>query len=150
MDRSSSEPVPAPDPLARTAEVSLRLMAGMVPRKTLQAVQRMAVESTGEYPWQRIHDAVLAEPVDPNELLRRGILAERDWVARGGRETPGPGLKRRAKGFLAKVLAQLIVFSITLALAVVVLLLVKYRWPELDVYRLLEMIRPFLPDGSGR
>ena len=150
MDRSFSEPLPASDPLAQTAAVSLRLMAGMVPRKTLQAVQRMAVESTGEYPLQSIHDAVLAEPVDPNELLRRGILAERDWVARGGRETPGPGLKRRAKGFLAKVLAQLIVFSITLALAVVVLLLVKYRWPELDVYRLLEMIRPFLPDGSGR
>ncbi|MEY3160220.1 MAG: hypothetical protein RIT25_211 [Planctomycetota bacterium] len=141
---------PASDPLANTAEVALRLMAGMVPRKTLQSVQRMAVESTGEYPWRAVHEAVLADPVDPQELLRRGLLAERDWVARGGRETPGPGLKRRAKGFVAKVLAQLIVFAITLALAVVVLLLVKYRWPEMDVYRVLEMVRPFLPDGTGR
>lgn len=136
--------------MANTAEVSLRLMAGMVSRKTLHAVQRMAVESTGEYPWRAVHAAVLQEPVDPQELFRRGLLAERDWVARGGRETPGPGMKRRAKGFLAKVLAQIVVFAITFALAVVVLLLAKYRWPEMDVYRVLEMIRPFLPDGSGR
>lgn len=125
-------------------------MAGMVPRKTLLAVQGMAVESTGEYPWRAVHEAVLADPVDPQELLRRGVMAERDWVARGGREAPGPGLKRRAKGFVAKVLAQLIVFAITLALAVVALLLAKYRWPEMDVYRLLEMVRPFLPDGTAR
>ena len=118
----SSIPPDLADPdqtLQAVSAVSLRLMAGAVPKKTLEQLQRTVQQSAAEFPWQIVTQAVLAEPIEPQRLVQQGLQAQRDWILRGGRETPGRPLSVQAKGLVAKLLAQLIflgIFSVVMLL----------------------------------
>lgn len=128
----------APDAtLQAVAAVSLRLMAGAVHKRTLEQLKRTVQQSPAEYPWQVVTQAVLAESVEPQRLVQQGLAAQRDWILRGGRETPGRGLVHHSKGLLAKILAQLIFGAIYAVVIVVLLLLLKHKLPEFDIYRVL-------------
>jgi hypothetical protein len=130
------------DTVAAVGAVSLRLMAGAVPKKTMDQLRRTLQESPAEFPWQVVTKAVLAESVDEQKLLQQGLAAQRDWILRGGRETPGPGLVHHTKSFFAKLLAQLIFAAIFTLVLVTILILLKYKMPELDIYRVLDLFRP--------
>lgn len=121
------------------AEVSLRLMAGAVDRRTLDQLRRTVQASPGEFPWQVVTQAVLAGKSEPQQLVQAALIAQRDWILRGGRETPRP-LGRRAKGLLAKLCAQLIVFFATALVAILALMLLKHRFPEVDIYRFMDWV----------
>jgi hypothetical protein len=131
--------------MADVAAVSLRLLAGAVPRHTMQALQRTIESSPAEYPWQVVTKVVLEEPVDAGKLVQQGLRAQRDWIQRGGRETPGKSASVRAKTFVAKLTAQAIIFGVFVVLAVLSLLLIKHKWPEIDVYVLLEWFYGVFP-----
>jgi hypothetical protein len=81
---------------------------------------------------------VLAEPADPQQLVQKGLRAQRDWIVRGGREVPRPGVGHRAKGLLARICAQVIFFAIYSAAVLILLLLLKHKVPGLDIYRILD------------
>ena len=125
------------DTLQAVGAVSLRLMAGAVSKRTMEQLQRTVQQSPTEFPWQVVTQAVLAEPVDPQKLVQQGLQAQRDWIVRGGRERPAPPLSQRAKGLLARFVAQLIFCSIWALVVVVLLLLLKYKLPDFDIYRIL-------------
>jgi hypothetical protein len=129
------------DTLQAVGAVSLRLLAGAVPRRTMEQLQRTVQQSPDEYPWRIVTQAVLAEPVDPQRLVQQGLQAQRDWILRGGRERPAPPAAQRAKGFVARLLAQTIVCAIWTVVVVVLLLLLKYKLPGFDIYRLLAWIQ---------
>jgi hypothetical protein len=59
-------------------------------------------------------------------------------------------LGRRAKGLLAKLVAQLLVFAVTAALVIAGLLLLKYRFPEFDIYRVLTLLEELFGKLRGR
>jgi hypothetical protein len=125
------------DTLQAVGAVSLRLMAGAVPRRTLEQLKRTVQQSPAEYPWQVVTQAVLAEPIEPQRLVQQGLVAQRDWILRGGRETPGPGIAHHTKSFVARVAAQLIFGAIYTVVIIVLLLLLKYKLPDFDIYRVL-------------
>ena len=134
---------PTPPDLAQPDEalqavgaVSLRLLAGAVPRQTMQQLQRTVRQSPSEFPWQIVTQAVLADPVDPQQLVQQGLRAQRDWIVRGGRETPATPVTQRAKGLLAKLCAQAIFLLLYTVVVVVALLLLRHKVPELDIYRI--------------
>ena len=124
--------------------VSLRLLAGMVSRKTLDQLKRTVEQSPTEYPWQIVTQAVLAEPVDDQKLVQQGLRAQRDWVLRGGRNDPGTPLGVKAKTLLAKVLAQLIFFTVYTGIVCLGLLIAKYLW-DFDLYRALTWVQTNFP-----
>lgn len=140
-------PIPPPDSaepdgtLQAVGAVSLRLMAGTVQKRTLDQLRRTLQECASEYPWQVVTQAVLAEPVEPQRLVQQGLAAQRDWILRGGRETPGPSLGRRTKGFFARIVAELIFFVVMSVFVVGALMLCKHQWPEIDIYRLLAWLQ---------
>jgi hypothetical protein len=133
---------PAPDlgkpdeALQAVGAVSLRLLAGAVPKQAMEQLRRMVQESPSEFPWQVVTQAVLAQPADPQQLVQQGLRAQRDWILRGGRETPRPGMSQRAKGLLARLCAQAIFFVIYTLVVVAALLLLRHKVPELDIYRI--------------
>jgi hypothetical protein len=145
----SSSPLPAPpqhdDTMAAIAAVSVRLLAGAVRPRTLSALQRTVLSSPAEYPWQVVNQVVLAEPAEPGDLAQKALRAHRDWILRGGRETPGKPLSLRAKTLVAKVLAQLIFLAVYSLAVLVLLLLIKHKWPSADVYRLLAWLYEVFP-----
>ena len=149
----SSTPPPSPDlaqpdeTLRAVSAVSLRLMAGAVPKRTLEQLRKAVQESQAEYPWQVVTQAVLAEPVDDQRLVQQGLVAQRDWILRGGRETPGPSLSRRAKGLVARIVAELIFFVVMSVVVVGALMLCKHKWPEIDIYRLLAWLQSLFAFG---
>lgn len=128
------------DTRAAVAEVSLRLLAGAVSKRTLEQLRRSVQASTAEFPWQVVTQAILAEPAEPQRLVQQGLQAQRDWIVRGGRETPGPSLSHRTKGFFARIAAQLIFGAIYSLVIVGLLLLLKFKFPDFDIYRLLGWI----------
>lgn len=143
-----SEPVAEPGrpeaTLDAVAHASLRLMAGSVSARTLGQLRRTLEASPAEYPWQVATQAILAEPVDPQRLVQQGLAAQRDWILRGGREKPGPTIGRRAKGLLARLCAQL-VFGVLYAVVIVaILVLLKHRYDGVDIYRVLDWVRPLM------
>lgn len=125
------------DTLGAVAGASLRLMAGTVSKRTMEQLKRTLQQSPAEFPWQVVTQAVLAEPVDEHKLVEQGLKAQRDWILRGGRETPGPGIGHRTKGLLARLCAQLIFGAIYTVVILVVLLLLKHKVPGFDIYRVL-------------
>jgi hypothetical protein len=129
------------DTVAAVGAVSLRLLAGAVPKRTMDQLRRTLQQSPSEFPWQVVTQAVLAEPVDEQKLLQQGLAAQRDWILRGGRETPGPGLVHHTKSFFAKVVAQLIFAALFAIVLVTILILLKYKMPEFDIYRVLDWFR---------
>ena len=66
--------------MGNIAAVGLRLLAGTVSRKTLEALKRTVLASPAEYPWQVVNKIVLAEPVSVDDLANRGLKAQRDWI----------------------------------------------------------------------
>lgn len=131
--------------MAAIAAVALRLLAGAVPRRTLDGLKRTLLASPAEYPWQVVNQVVLAEPVDEQDLAQKGLKAERDWILRGGRETPGKPLSVQVKTLVAKLLTQLIFLFVYTLVVVVLLLLLKHKWPSFDVYRLLAWLYEVFP-----
>jgi hypothetical protein len=127
------------------AEASLRLLAGAVPRRLLEQLQRTVQQSTAEYPWQVVTQAILAEPVSPQQLVQQGLQAQRDWISRGGRETPGKPIGQRAKGFLARLLAQLLFLCLLVVVLYAGVLLVKHKLPALDLFAPLEWLYATFP-----
>ena len=122
------------------AEVSLRLMAGAVDRRTLEQLKRTVQASPAEFPWQVVTQAVLAAKPDEQQVVQAALVAQRDWILRGGRETPKP-LGRRAKGLVAKLCAQLMVLGVAALITIIALLVLKYRFPDFDIYRVLTWIQ---------
>lgn len=127
------------------SELSLRLMAGSVPKRTMKDLQRIVDKSNDAYPWDAVLERALEDPVDQNELVSRGLRAQRDWVWRGGRTNPGKGVRMRAKTFAAGLAAKL-VFLVLYTLALVCLLvLVEQMWPHMDISRILHFLQDKLP-----
>jgi hypothetical protein len=116
------------------AHASLRLLAGAVPKATFERLRRDAKTAGAEYPWEAATRALLADPVEPGQLVQRGLAAQRDWILRGGRETPRPGLGARTKGLLARLAAQLVFGLLYTVVVVAVLVVLTYKHPSIDVY----------------
>ncbi len=131
--------------MAAIAAVSLRLLAGAVPRRTLDGLKRTVQASPAEYPWQVVNKVVMAEPVDDHDLAQKGLRAQRDWILRGGRENPGKPLSVQAKTLVAKLLTQLIFASIYAVLIVILLWVFKHKWPSMDIYRPLAWLYEAFP-----
>jgi hypothetical protein len=131
---------------AAVREVSLRLMAGGVSRSTMKQLQKQLRETVGDHPWQDVTRRILAEPVDSQRLVQQGLSAQRDWVWRGGRETPGPSMGRRTKGFFARITAQMIFLSIWAVIVVAALLALRLKFPGFDIYRVLGWLHDMFPE----
>ncbi len=125
------------DTLDAVARANLRLMAGFVSKRTMEQLQRTLQQNPSEFPWQVVTQALLAEPVDEQRLVQQALVAQRDWIVRGGRETPRPGVAHRAKGLLARLCAQLIFGALYAVVIVVLLLLLEHLNPQLDLSRVL-------------
>jgi hypothetical protein len=141
MNDSAPDLARPDEALDAVSKASLRLMAGAVSRRTMDQLQRTLQQSPSEFPWQVATQAILAEPVDPQRLVQQGLAAQRDWILRGGRETPGPGVGHRAKGFLARLCAQLIFGAIYAVVILALLLLLKHKFPDFDIYRVLSFFQ---------
>lgn len=133
--------------LAAVSEVSLRLLAGAVSKPTMERLQNTLRQSPSEFPWQVVTQAVLAEPVDAQRLVHQGLAAQRDWIARGGRETPTAPIAYRAKTLLARICAQLIFGALFTLVLLAVLLLLKHKMPGFDIYRILTWFQQLF--GAG-
>lgn len=141
---SGSEGPQPHETVAAVGAVSLRLLAGAVPKRTMEQLQRTVQQSSGEYPWRVVTQAVLADPVDEHALVQQGLKAQRDWIVRGGRERPAPPVSHRAKRFVARLVAQTIFCAVWTLVVIAVLLLLKHKLPEIDIYRLLGWIEDLL------
>ena len=80
--------------VARVAETSLRMMAGVVAPQTIRGAQDLLKQHPDEYPWQKVCELVLAEPRDPSQLVNQAIVSQRDWLQRGGRATAAAPQRR--------------------------------------------------------
>lgn len=145
------EPTPADESeplLQRVGEVSLRMMANAIPRKTQDRVRSLMSDAAQDYPWQRIVDTVLADPVDAQDVLGRGLRAQRDWFARASvtaTAKAGRAVRVAGKTALAYAIARLIFFTLYTAAVILVLVLAKHHWPQFDIYRILDWLRSVLP-----
>lgn len=161
----------------RVGQVSLRMMAGTVPPEVVDHLQARLLAESERYPWEEVVETILAETADPQELVNQGLRAQRDWIARGGAPGGGaapvstapraaaaassqpqagargrraPSLKTRGKTFLAAAIVKG-GFAIIYTLAIVLLLvLIRHKYPSLDIYRILEWLRDALPGVFGR
>lgn len=133
MSETPPDLTEAEQTLRAVSDVSLRLMAGCVSKPKLAQLRITVEENTDEYPWQTVTQAVLSEEVDQQRLVQQGLVAHRDWILRGGRTAKGPSITRRAKGLLARLVAQLIfaVIFTTIILVALVILKIKLGW---DLY----------------
>lgn len=137
----------------RAGEVSLRMMANVIPRKTQERVRALMAEGVDEYPWQRVVDTVLADPVPAEDLLGKGLRAQRDWFVRSSvtaTARAGRAARIAGKTAVAYVLSRLIFFVFYTATVVVMLVLIKHHWPALDIYRILDGLRAVLPSVFAR
>jgi hypothetical protein len=139
--------------IARVGEVSLRMMAGAIAPGRLRALEHTVRRSTANYPWQEVVDLVLDDPMDASDLVNRGLRAQRDWIARGGRPPGGERRRARAatrlKTWLAFALVRGFFYALLAVAFVLVLLLLKAGWPEIDIYRVLDWLRDALPGLFG-
>ncbi len=126
-------------------EASHRLMAGTVPKRTLQDLQKLVLSRSDNYPWREVVDAVVASDAGQDDLISRGLRAQRDWILRGGREMPGPRVQMRAKALAARLVAQALFLSIWTAFVLLLLILAKARFPEADIYVVSTWLREVLP-----
>lgn len=141
----------APEPrqlFDRVAQVSHRMLSGQVSRRALAAAQAAAQQGGETYPWQRVVDVVLDDPQDEGELLQRGLRAQRDWLAArsvSGLDRARSAVRRTSRTLTAMVLSRLIFFTLYTVAVVALLVLLKHRWPGLDIYRLLDWARDAFP-----
>ena len=140
MSETPPDLTEAEQTLRAVSDVSLRLLAGTVSKQKMEQLRRTVEQSTAEFPWQIVTQAVLAEEVDPQRLVQQGLAAQRDWILRGGRTAKGPSITHRTKGFVARLTAQLIFFVIFLVVIVAALLVLKFKLPDFDIYRIMTWI----------
>ncbi|MBM3972653.1 MAG: hypothetical protein FJ301_00920 [Planctomycetes bacterium] len=119
---------------AAVAAAALRLMAGAVPKPALERLRTAAMATGADYPWEATTRAILAAPVEPQRLVQQGLIAQRDWILRGGRENPKPGIGRKAKGLLARLCAQFVFGALFAIVLVTGLVAARYKWPAVDIY----------------
>ena len=141
----SEETIPVDPVFSRICESTTRLTAGLVNRSTMKELQGAVAASPAEYPWEAVVDRILREPLDTTEVTKKALRAQRDWVVRGGRETPGKSVGYHAKSFVARMMARCIFMLIFIPMVVIVLVLVKQKWPELDIYRILHWLQDTWP-----
>ena len=127
--------------LAEAGEISVRLVAGAVGKRTFETLRSQLPAAADQH--ALLHQAVTAEPVEPASLLAKALAAQRDWVARGARVAP-VRLAFRGKRLLAQLCAQLVISAIYAVLLLTVLLALKYHNDTWDVYRLLAWGRGLL------
>jgi len=127
--------------LAEAGEISLRLLAGAVGKRTFETLRNQLPAATDQH--AVLHQAVTAEPVEPTSLLGKALAAQRDWVGRGGRVAP-VRLAFRGKRLLAQLCAQLVISAIYATLFLTALLALRYHNDAWDVYRLLAWGRDLL------
>ncbi len=139
--------------IARVGEVSLRMMAGAIAPSRLRALEHTVRRSTSNYPWQEVVDLVLDDAMDPSDLVNRGLRAQRDWIARGGRPSGAARrrvrLRVRLKTWLAFAIVRGVFYALLAVAFVIVLLLLKAGWPEIDIYRALDWLRDVMPGLFG-
>jgi hypothetical protein len=142
--------------IGKIADASLRMMAGAVSPDCQRALREIVHANPEQYPWERVIDIVLAEPADPSELANRALVAQRKWILRSsGESRPARSRPNRSLSVVVKTWIAIALvrggFQIALAAVFVVLLLVlKSRWPRADVYRILDWLRETLPGLFGR
>jgi hypothetical protein len=132
----------------RAGEVSLRMMANAIPKRTHERVRGLLANAGDEYPWREVVDEVLAEPIANDDLLARGLRAQRDWFSRTAvpaTARAGRAVRVAGKTALAFALSRAIFFVIYTLAVVVLLVLAKHHWPWCDIYRLLDWLRDTLP-----
>lgn len=146
----------------RVAATSLRMMAGTVPSHVVDHLQSRLYARPDAYPWDEVVDTILAEPVEPNDLVNKGIISHRNWLLRGGRSgqeggrgsSSGgrrtPSLKVRGKTLLAAAIVKSGFFVIYTATVVMVLVLLRHKFPSFDIYRILDGLREALPSIFAR
>jgi hypothetical protein len=143
-----TQETPTSDPVfSQICESNARLMAGQVHKSTLKELQKMVHGSPSEYPWEPVVARILRDPVDVAKFTTQALRSQRDWVVRGGRETPGKGLRRRAKGFVARLVARLIFLAVLIPAVVFLLVLVKHKWADADIYRILVWLGEIWPSA---
>ena len=126
---------------ARVAEASMRMFAGVVPGPRRSEVAKLAREAgDGGYPWQAIADRVVADPMRPDELVQRSLVAQRNWVAQNSKPSVGKQLARANKTVLAWIIGRSIATLIWFVMFVLVALLVKIRFPAADLYHVLDLV----------
>ena len=151
--------------LSRIGETSLRMMAGVVSPSVVQHLQARLYAEPDEYPWEEVVDSVLAEPMARDELVNRGLVGQRNWLLKSGRDAApggqavaGGGQSRRGRSKTMKVrgktlLAMMIVrggFFVIYTFAVVLLLvLLRHKFPSFDIYRILDLLKQLLPSVFG-
>jgi hypothetical protein len=140
--------------VAKVAETCLRMMAGSVTPGVKRSIADVAKRSPDAYPWEAICDLVVGEPVDPSDLVNRGIAAQRDWVQSGG-AAPGRAAPRmprpRASNAFKRLLAMAVVRSVFYVIFAVVfavgLILIRENW-GFDLYAFsdsaVDFVRGFL------
>jgi len=139
-----------PDPVfSRICEVSARLMGGAVHRSTMKDIQKVVRSERGSYPWEAVVDRVLSEQVGSAELTKMALKSQRNWVVRGGRETPSPRLRHQAKSFVAKMLTRLIFMTILITSLVILLVVCKLCWPAVDIYAANDWLSMTWPSAFG-
>lgn len=141
---------PTPDPVFPSiCEASARLMGGTVNRSTMKELQKLVKAESGSYPWEEVVKRILAGGAPPAEVAQSALKAQRDWIVRGGRQNPGKSLRSHTKGLVARLMARLIFFGVLLASVVVLLVLCKLRWPEVDIYAANEWLAATWPSAFG-
>lgn len=119
-------------------------MAGRVTRSRMKVLQKLVADHPDQYPWEAVVEEVLREDIPAPDLSRDALRAQRDWVVRGGRETPGKSLGQKSKGLLARLLVQLLVMGIFLAIFLAIALLANIRW-DVDIYELKKYLLDWFP-----
>ncbi|MEE2887985.1 MAG: hypothetical protein VX951_11210 [Planctomycetota bacterium] len=141
---------PQPDPVfSRICETSARLMGGVVNRTAMKELQKLVRSESTSYPWEEVVDRVLSSGPPAAELATAALKSQRDWIVRGGRQTPGKNVRHRAKSMVARLMARLVFMAILLASVVALLILCKLRWPGVDIYLANDWLAAAWPAGFG-
>ena len=145
--------------VARLGEASLRLMSDSVAPATLERARRAIEASPDVYPWEEVVDELLRDPVEPTALFQAGLVAQRDWIERGGAPKPpvaapiarapvttrSDGPRRAAprksasfyfKTFVAMLIVRGTFYGIMIVALLVALILLRERYPGFDIYQL--------------
>ena len=130
-------------------EASARLMGGTVNRSAMKELQKLVKTESGSYPWEAVVKRILAGGAPPAEVAQAALKAQRDWIVRGGRQNPGKSVRAHAKGLMARLMARLIFFGVLLVSVVVLLVLCKLRWPEIDIYAANDWLAATWPSAFG-
>lgn len=122
--------------LRQIGDASLRLMAGVVSKARMEQLQKTVERSADGFPWQQVTAEILAEDVPAERIVQQGLVAQRDWILRGGRTSRGPTVARRAKGLLARLMAQMIFGVLFTAVVVTGLIVLQHKFAWADIYQI--------------